>query len=206
MWKDVHEAVDKALIQDAIGQIMNSLRDRHRSVLFCRFWLGMTLKETGAECGVSQEVIRQNEAKALRILRSERYAKEFDKLGLDWIQRIREDVEREEKNEQELRQKEAAEWHKNYIEKKIAARKLAEARKKLQIIYVEGPPPPVYVKPAPPKPPKFPPSIVKLLYNNQNAPFLYISPSYGYIDRDLDPETYDKWLAYLIQNKRESYS
>src|SRR5580700_2605598 len=165
MWEDVHEAVDEILIKDAIGTILNSLKPRYRSVLFCRFWYGMTLEETGKKFNVTREVIRQNEAKALRILRSEKYAKEFDKLGLDWIENIRLEREREKKREQEEQEQWNREWHKKCIEKEIAERKERKAREKLKIVDSDIPKPEAIVKPYSPKAPWYPPHFVKLLYN-----------------------------------------
>ena len=49
--------------------VLNTLSERERYVLECRFRYGKTLKAIGNEIGVTNEVIRQNEVKALRKLR-----------------------------------------------------------------------------------------------------------------------------------------
>lgn len=203
MWHDVHEEVDKLLIQDAIGEVLNSLRDRHRSVLICRFWYGMTLKETGEKFGVTQEVIRQNEAKALRILRGEKYKKEFLKLGIPWIDNIATKELREKEKERIEGLKLQKEWERKQLEQKIEAQKLANARQKLKIVDSKIPKPEmklVYI----PRPPDNPPFFVKLLYNAKNQPFLYVDSAYGSIDRNRDPHTYDKWLKYLILHQQRN--
>jgi RNA polymerase primary sigma factor len=49
----------------------NGLTDREIAVLTCRFFLNMTLEDTGREkeLGVTRERVRQMEAKALRKIR-----------------------------------------------------------------------------------------------------------------------------------------
>lgn len=53
----------------ALEDALYTLTDRERKVLRYRFVDGMTLRETGDQLGVTQERIRQIEAKALRKLR-----------------------------------------------------------------------------------------------------------------------------------------
>jgi hypothetical protein len=49
--------------------ILETLTTREQKVIWCRFWGDYTLEETGVAFGVTQERIRQIEAKAIRKLK-----------------------------------------------------------------------------------------------------------------------------------------
>jgi len=199
MWEDIHESVDKILIQYAIRSILSLLHPRQQTVLICRFWREMTLKETSKKINTNSERARQIEAKALRILRSEKFLKEFKKLGIPWIDNHFIKIEREERELKNRQKQNEIEFNKECIRKEIERRNLEKSREKLKIInpYHGKPEALVYV----PKVPSFPPHFVKLFYNNRNEPFLHVDSDYGSINRDLDPETYDKWLTHLIRQE-----
>lgn len=67
----------------ALTESLESLTDREKNVIERRFRDGWTLEQTGKELGVTQERIRQIEAKAIRKLRHPRRAKHwmFDTVG-----------------------------------------------------------------------------------------------------------------------------
>jgi len=64
--RDAYECV---LMEDFILNLLETLTDREQKVIYCRFWLNFTLKQTGDLFEVSRERIRSIEAKGLRKLR-----------------------------------------------------------------------------------------------------------------------------------------
>lgn len=97
--------------------------------------------------------------------------------------------------------------HEEAIQLEIERRDRDRARTKLKIVDSEIPKPEMKVERHIPKPPLYPPYFVKLLFNRQNEPYLHVDVAYGSIDRALDPETYDRWLNYLLQSaKNNSHS
>lgn len=69
MWDVDYEKLEKVFLKDQIGKVLMMLPDKERTVLVLRFFYKMTLKECGNKLGVTQERIRQKEARALRHLR-----------------------------------------------------------------------------------------------------------------------------------------
>ena len=67
------DAAAYTLLQEQLGEVMETLTDREKKVLSLRFGLedgrSRTLEEVGKEFKVTRERIRQIEAKALRKLR-----------------------------------------------------------------------------------------------------------------------------------------
>ena len=61
----------------SIKKALDSITHREKEVLFCRFFCDMTLKGTGEKIGITQERVRQIEAKALRKLRHPRRSVEM---------------------------------------------------------------------------------------------------------------------------------
>lgn len=70
---DVADAAERALLSDAIRQLLDHLSPREQRILRLRFGLGgeapRTLEEVAAEFGISHERVRQLERQALRKLR-----------------------------------------------------------------------------------------------------------------------------------------
>ena len=61
-WEKIDLRID---VEDA----MSDLPERYKSVIIKRFYESKTLKAIGVDLGVTQERIRQMQAKALRMLR-----------------------------------------------------------------------------------------------------------------------------------------
>ncbi len=61
-WEEVDLRID-------VENVLNVLPERYKSVIIKRFYESKTLKAIGIDLGVTQERIRQMQAKALRILR-----------------------------------------------------------------------------------------------------------------------------------------
>ncbi len=61
---------------NAIKKALKTLAPREKLVMYCRFFCDKGLREIGDIIGVTQERIRQIEAKALRKLRHPRYSGE----------------------------------------------------------------------------------------------------------------------------------
>ncbi len=61
-WEEVELEID-------VRDMLNILPERYKSVIIKRFYESKTLKAIGIDLGVTQERIRQMQAKALRILR-----------------------------------------------------------------------------------------------------------------------------------------
>lgn len=202
MWQDVDtDAIDEELIEEQVYSILNQLHPRHAKVVMLRNGFGCTYKEIGDLFKVSASRIREIDLKGLRILRSDRYLKEFRKLDIPWIEQIFLNREREEKKRREERERLNREWHQKCIEEEIAKEKETKARGKLKIVDSDIPKPEAIVQTYSPKPPHLPPFFVKLFYTDKNEPYLHVDSAYGTIDRRLDPVTYDRWLAYLIDPK-----
>ena len=66
-----------------IMEATKTLHDREQKVLELRFRQGLTLKETGAEFGVTTERIRQIEAKALRKMRHPSRWKQYRMIEME---------------------------------------------------------------------------------------------------------------------------
>ncbi len=68
-----HEATNRSILKEQIGDVLDSLSERENEVIRYRFGLDngwpMTLEQVGHRFGVTRERIRQIEAKALRRLR-----------------------------------------------------------------------------------------------------------------------------------------
>jgi RNA polymerase primary sigma factor len=68
-----HEATNRSMLKEQIGEVLDSLSERENEVIRYRFGLDngwpMTLEQVGHRFGVTRERIRQIEAKALRRLR-----------------------------------------------------------------------------------------------------------------------------------------
>lgn len=201
MWEDVDtDSIDERLIEEKVYSILDTLPERYRKVVMLRNGFGCTYSEIGERFKVSAERIRQVNAKALRILRS-RYEREFKSLDIPWINRYFIELDKENKRYEEELEKHQREWHQKQVELKIIEAAKRREREKLKIVDSEIPKPEAIVNPYSQKPPYFPPFFVKLLYNDNNQPFLHVHKNYGTINRDLDPVTYDRWLAYLIDPK-----
>lgn len=70
MWNDIdYESIDRFFLEERVGFVLSTLSERERTVLICRFWMEMTLKECGEFLKLNRERIRQIESKALRNLR-----------------------------------------------------------------------------------------------------------------------------------------
>jgi len=78
---DPVEETERAVLREAIEEVLEDLNEREKKVLRMRFGLGMhtdhTLEEVGKQFGVTRERIRQIEAKALRKLRHPTRAKKL---------------------------------------------------------------------------------------------------------------------------------
>ncbi|GAG13840.1 unnamed protein product, partial [marine sediment metagenome] len=76
------EATGYAILKDKIGEVLDTLTERERTVLIQRFGLldgkQKTLEEVGVMFKVTRERIRQIEAKALRKMRHPTRSRELD--------------------------------------------------------------------------------------------------------------------------------
>lgn len=204
MWEDVHEAVDEILITEFIDKHLAKLSPREEIAVRLRYFLKYTYKQIGETLKVGPDRASQIEHRGIRKLR--KFENEFRKLNINWIDKFYERLAKEQlqyKIEREEKQKkwieECKKRDEEAIQRQIAKRKLKIVEGKGQTVnhpeLCSGPKKSEY------EPPFFPPFFVKLSKNNEGKHFLYVLPGYGSIDRNLDPETYDKWLEYLISQE-----
>lgn len=116
---DPRDICERHLWEDFMLNLLKTLTERERKVIYCRFWLTMLLEETGKLFGVSRERIRSIEAKALRKLRH-RSRKDTipDQEIWSWVS-LEEKAERKrEKEEQEKSWEESRERHRKEWEEK----------------------------------------------------------------------------------------
>jgi RNA polymerase sigma factor (sigma-70 family) len=66
---DFIEELDKKAAYKVLYEILDTLREREKKILLCRFIDGLTLKETGKKHHITSERVRQIETKALRKMR-----------------------------------------------------------------------------------------------------------------------------------------
>ncbi|MBI4868087.1 MAG: RNA polymerase sigma factor RpoD [Candidatus Wallbacteria bacterium] len=82
-----HEATNRNILKEQIGEVLESLSDRENEVIRYRFGLDngwpMTLEQVGHRFGVTRERIRQIEAKALRRLRHPSRSKKLREFYLE---------------------------------------------------------------------------------------------------------------------------
>ena len=78
---DMLESIDRSILKEQINEVLNRLTPREQRVIDIRFGLtdgdSHTLRETGVKFNVTQERIRQIEAKALRKLRHPEYSRKL---------------------------------------------------------------------------------------------------------------------------------
>ena len=71
------DAAEKAVIRSGVNKLLNVLSERHREVIFGRFYKDKTLCQIGAEIGVSKDRVRVNEFDAIRALRKMPFVESF---------------------------------------------------------------------------------------------------------------------------------
>lgn len=68
-------------IDPTIDDVLDTLSEKEKTVIIGRFFKHQTLKTIGKEMGVTKEVIRQREAKALRKLRHPERIKKIERIA-----------------------------------------------------------------------------------------------------------------------------
>lgn len=190
MWQNIDtDAIDRRLMQDVVGDILNTkLSERERTVLVCRFWGEMTLKETAKYCGVTRERVRQNECKAFRKLLKDDVVEIFAKCGVLAAEKALK--ARAERERQEL----------------IDQQKAKVLKKPYSVIYADWKPFKKKEREFPEYKDKIiessrrsilPPLQVTLAYTPEGIPYLYMPSWMGNIVRAHDPERYDEWMEWL---------
>lgn len=191
MWEDVHEAVDKRLLADAIGEILMSLSDRERTVVYLKFWEGLNFVETGKRCNVSPARVSQSFLKAMRKLRGDKSINILAKCAIP-----------EAEKERSIRLKKEIEEERY--------RKLSKVLKKPEtIIYL----PHGRCTKRPIEFPEYedkivknvrssilPPLQVTLVHTPDGIPYLHVPYWIGNIVRAHDPKKYDEWMDWLQKN------
>lgn len=208
MWDDVQPFVDKILLAEALEHHLKvTLSEMEYEIVKMRIYEGFTLEECGNVIGVSKERIRQSESKALRKLRRESNDEFYEKIGVpnfDGIKakRAKEEAERQAREEKEHREYQVwyRELRKKEVEEANRLRAREEEKRRLYQEELKAIKIPIeetrvsYGIVAPQLPPKF----IQLKYSSLGRPFLECDWRYGTIMRDRDPETYDRWMEYLI--------
>lgn len=202
MWEDVYEEIDGRIIKEVIDTLLSKMSARHEIIVRARYCEGMTLKEIADMCKVSTERIRQGESKALRILRSPKYNKEFRKLAIPWVDKIMDARETSIRDHEKQKVIDKLEWLKSRQEEDQKRIKEEIARRKLKIVEHDHEKPSMKVQRNERIVPDYPPHFVQLI--DGPKPYLHVHPNYGIINRDLDPETYDRWLEYLMNVKKNN--
>lgn len=199
MWEDVYESVDKILFQDGIQEILKkTLTDRERKIIYFRYWEEMTYVQIGKHEKVHRERASQIERKVLRKLRKRELQCEFEKLGIPFLEKHFQKIREEE---DERLEKNAREWE-AWKEKRRNQPSIKEfdhpslyKSKKIEIPLLEE-----IIEPES-RSLYAPPYQVQLKYTQNNEPYLWIDPRWGSISREKDPQIYDRWLKYLLDEK-----
>jgi DNA-directed RNA polymerase specialized sigma24 family protein len=123
-WMDPEEEdIDTQIdLKRLIPEVLETLTNRERKLLWCRFWADLTLDETGIVFDVTRERIRQIEAKAIRRLKHPSRS--------DLLRPYRDvffDFERKQEEWREAKRKANQEFLDQYYEDKLL-KKLLELR------------------------------------------------------------------------------
>jgi DNA-binding CsgD family transcriptional regulator len=211
---DFREELDKNHIQWAISKVLETLTDRQSTVLKCIFWEGLTTKETAKRLNISRERIRQIELKALRKLRAPKivsllteyeipeakiYHEKYLKLEKDRLKKY-ESSFIEYENKEKLRKKSFVLGYYSTLRrsKNVFIDEQENLPENLPENHEE-----IFPKPKERKPSLNPPYGVQLHWNGEKFVLNTFIP-YANIDRDRDPDTYDRWLNYLIEKQKNS--
>ena len=209
-YDNLREIIDQVFIKEFIDKILDTLLEREKKVIIYRFYDELSLDQTGKKLGVSRERIRQIEHKAIRKLRSSSLHDEYRKLGLNYVNKYATYVKQKEQTERERQNEIVNFWKEKYQEKlqsdQIENERIQKLQKeKTQVVYIRRfltihdiPLREEIIVREIPKPSEKPPDYVILAGTTEN-PFLQLKQYFnGDIRRDRDPETYDRWLNYLL--------
>lgn len=139
--EDFRDVIDREHVAERFRIMLETLTERERRVIYCRFYKQLTLEQTAENFTVAKERIRQIEAKALRKLRHpRRYAMVLEPEELKERERRRLEREKEQERlelEREAqRKREYDEWWeregKAEHEERERIRKEAKARREVE--------------------------------------------------------------------------
>lgn len=211
---DVRENVDRIIFQETLQEILKELPPIEAKVIHHRFWDEMTLRDIGKLIGRSPERVRQHESKALRRLRKPSMRKTLIECGDSWLEiavaiwekRLKEAEEKEEKEEKRIE-----EYYRKIEEKRKKQKHINNfAKEIIPRIRINND---IWVSSKAFQEPKreersaskWAPSIVKLGFGCF-GPYLYSSDPRYSINRNRDPDAYDRWLKQRLDEHRKPIS
>lgn len=179
---DIRDEIDEKLLNDLMDYILRDLSDRERIILQKRLIEKKLLREIGELLGISTERIRQIRSRAIRkLIHNKNKLKILNEYfpshpyTLEIQKKIRKCKENRRKYEAEEAQRE-----KEYLQR----------REKAMLKYINAPH-------------DFKcPGNVFLGYRDDNTPYLLTLPVGGYFNRNMDQETYDRWLNQRIEEAK----
>lgn len=198
--------IEKQLLYEALEEALDSLFEREKQVIYCRFYEFLTQKETGKRLNVSAGRILQIEAKALRKLRCPKRSKKLRimiaNLTLEeWNTRTRLERKREAKEAKELAEQEAREYREHLkelerrrIEREKINREKYESemkrwekeRERVNAKVLNG-----YVEE--------PPDFLEAAYHKDTKLYYIKCPEWTTLN--IPRDVYRRWLDYLMRRK-----